>query len=185
MPLSAVALALGAAFLHAGWNVLLAGARDTRASTAGLLIWGVALLAVPALVTGGVSSDAIPYVAASAAFELCYFVLLARAYDGGEVSVVYPIARGSAPVVVLVFSAIALNEGVPAGAVVGVLSVALGVLLVGCGVFGVGLATAKRTPPTGELVGGGGGGGVFCVWGPKPQPPHPSGMCGLGLRLGP
>ena len=69
MPLSAVALALGAAFLHAGGNVLLAGSRDTRASTAGLLVWGVALLALPALLTGGVSSDAIPYIAASAVFD--------------------------------------------------------------------------------------------------------------------
>jgi drug/metabolite transporter (DMT)-like permease len=133
VPLSAVALALGAAFLHAGWNVLLAGARDTRASTAGLLIVGTLLLAPPAILTGGVSADAVPYIAASAVFELCYFVLLARAYDGGEVSVVYPIARGSAPVVVLVFSALALKEGVPAGAVVGVLVVGAGVLLVGLG----------------------------------------------------
>jgi drug/metabolite transporter (DMT)-like permease len=129
VPLSAVALALGAAFLHAGWNVLLAGSRDTRASTAGILIWGVALLSVPAILTGGVSSDAVPYIAASAVFELAYFVLLARAYDSGEVSVVYPVARGSAPVVVLVFSAVALNEGVPAGAVAGVLAISFGVLL--------------------------------------------------------
>jgi drug/metabolite transporter (DMT)-like permease len=109
---------------------LLAGARDTQASAAGVLIWGVALLSVPALVTGGVSAEAVPYIAASAVFELVYFVLLARAYAGGEVSVVYPIARGSAPVVVLVFSAIALKEGVPAGAVAGVLAISLGVLLV-------------------------------------------------------
>jgi drug/metabolite transporter (DMT)-like permease len=135
VPLSAVALALGAAFLHAGWNVALAGARSTQAATAGLLLWGVALLAVPALVTGGVSSDALPYIAASAALELAYFVLLARAYDGGEVSVVYPIARGSAPVVVLVFGAVALKEDVAAGAVVGILIVAAGVLLVGLGAF--------------------------------------------------
>ena len=135
MPLSAVGLALGAAFLHAGWNVLLAGSRDIQSSTAGLLIWGVGLLALPALVTGGVSSEATPYIATSAVLELAYFVLLARAYDGGEVSVVYPVARGSAPVVVLVVGAIALNEGVPAGAVVGVLTVAFGVLLVGLGVF--------------------------------------------------
>jgi drug/metabolite transporter (DMT)-like permease len=133
VPLSAVALALGAAFLHAGWNVALAGARDTRSSTAGIIVWGVALLAVPAVLTGGVSADAIPYIAASTVLELAYFVLLARAYDGGEVSVVYPIARGSAPVVVLVFGAIALNEGVPAGAVLGILVVAAGVLLVGLG----------------------------------------------------
>jgi drug/metabolite transporter (DMT)-like permease len=146
VPASAVALALGAAFLHAGWNVLLAGSRDTRSSTAGLLVWGVALLAVPAIVTGGVTSDAIPYIAASAVFELCYFVLLARAYGGGEVSVVYPVARGSAPVVVLFFSAIALKEGVPAGAVAGVLLVALGVLLVGLGAFYPRMG-AKVDPP--------------------------------------
>ena len=146
MPLSAVALALGAAFLHAGWNVLLAGSRDTRASTAGLLLWGVALLAVPALVTRGVSADAVPYIAASAVFELCYFMLLARAYDGGEVSVVYPIARGSAPVVVLVFGAIALKEDVPAGAVVGILAVAFGVVLVGLGVFSFHLARENALP---------------------------------------
>jgi drug/metabolite transporter (DMT)-like permease len=146
VPLSAVALALGAAFLHAGWNVLLAGSRDTRASTAGLLIWGVVLLCVPAIVTGGVSSDAVPYIAASAVFELCYFVLLARAYDGGEVSVVYPVARGSAPVVVLVFSVLALREGVPAGAVAGVLLVALGVLAVGLGALSPHMG-AKDAPP--------------------------------------
>ena len=150
MPLSAVALALGAAFLHAGWNVLLAGARDVRASTAGLLIWGVILLAPAALVTGGVSSEAIPYLAVSAALELCYFVLLARAYDGGEVSVIYPIARGSAPVVVLVFGALALNEGVPFGAAVGVLAVAAGVLLVGLGAFPFDLAR-KNAPPVRDV----------------------------------
>lgn len=146
MPLSAVALALGAAFLHAGWNVLLAGSRNTRASTAGLLVWGVALLAVPALLTRGVSADAVPYIGASAVFELTYFVLLARAYDGGEVSVVYPVARGSAPVVVLVFSAVALKEGVPAGAVVGILAVAAGVLLVRLGAFPFRFARENAPP---------------------------------------
>jgi uncharacterized membrane protein len=127
----ALALALGAAFLHAGWNVLLAGSRDTAAATAGVLVYGVGLLAVPALVTGGVSGEAVPFIAASAALELVYFVLLARAYAGGELSVVYPIARGSAPMVVLVFGAIALKENVSAGAAVGVLAIATGVLLVG------------------------------------------------------
>ena len=127
----ALALALGAAVLHAGWNVLLAGSRDTQSSAAGLLVWGAGLLALPALLTGGVSSEAIPFIAGSAALELAYFVLLARAYDGGEVSVIYPIARGSAPVVVLVFGAIALKEDVSAGAAVGVLAIATGVLLVG------------------------------------------------------
>jgi len=146
VPLSAVALALGAAFLHAGWNVALAGARSTQATTAGLLVWGVGLLCVPAIVTGGVSSEAVPYIAASAVFELCYFVLLARAYDGGEVSVVYPIARGSAPVVVLVFGALALSEDVAAGAVVGVLAIAAGVLAIGLGALPGQMARKSALP---------------------------------------
>ena len=153
MPLSAVALALGAAFLHAGWNVLLAGSRDTAAATAGLLSWGIALLAVPALLTGGVSAEAVPFIAASAALELVYFVLLARAYAGGELSVVYPVARGSAPVVVLVFSAVALEESVPLGAVVGVLAVAAGVVLVGLGALHFRFAMESAQPRRDLLFG--------------------------------
>jgi drug/metabolite transporter (DMT)-like permease len=126
--------------------VLLAGSRDTRASTAGLLVFGTILLAPPALITGGVSGDAVPFIAASAVLELCYFVLLARAYDSGEVSVVYPVARGSAPVAVLIFSAIALREGVPAGAVAGIVLVALGVLLVGWGALCTEVGTKNATP---------------------------------------
>jgi drug/metabolite transporter (DMT)-like permease len=146
-------LALGAAVLHAGWNVLLAGARDTAAATAGLLIWGVALLALPALITGGVSTEAIPFIAGSAALEVVYFVLLARAYAGGELSVIYPIARGSAPVVVLVFGAIALSEDVPLGAAVGILAVAAGVLLVGLGDLRTETGTESAHPPRDVLFG--------------------------------
>jgi drug/metabolite transporter (DMT)-like permease len=126
----ALALALGAAFLHAGWNVLLAGSRDTAAVTGGLLVWGVVLLAPFALVFGDLSSSALPFVAASAALELGYFWLLARAYRGGAVSVVYPVARGVAPVFVLVVGALGLGKGVGWLAAAGVLAVCAGVLLV-------------------------------------------------------
>ena len=80
----ALALALGAAFLHAAWNVALAGARDTAAATGGLLVWGVVLLApCRRCCSGDVSAAALPFIAASAVLELAYFVLLARAYRGG------------------------------------------------------------------------------------------------------
>jgi drug/metabolite transporter (DMT)-like permease len=126
----ALALALGAAFLHAGWNVLLAGSRDAVAATGGLLAFGALLLAPVALATGaGVSSEALPFVAGSAALELAYFVLLARAYRGGELGVVYPVARGSAPVVVLAAGVIGLGKGVSWVAALGVGLVAAGVLL--------------------------------------------------------
>jgi uncharacterized membrane protein len=131
VPLSAFSLALGAAFLHASWNVLLAGARDSEAATAVATLCGVALLAPVALVTGGVTDAALPFAAASAALHVAYLALLARAYQDGEVSVVYPVSRGSAPVLILAFGAVFLDEGASALAVVGVGAVSAGVFLVG------------------------------------------------------
>src|ERR687896_257361 len=138
----ALALALGAAFLHALWNVLLAGSRDSVAATGALLLFGVVLLAPAALLSGGfssgaLSSEALPFVAASAALELAYFVLLARAYRGGELGVVYPVARGSAPVLVLGAAVLGLGKGVSVLA-------ALGVVLVAGGVLTLGLASVGR-----------------------------------------
>jgi drug/metabolite transporter (DMT)-like permease len=129
VPASALALALGAAILHASWNVLLAGARDSQAATAVATLAGVALLIPVAVLTGGVGSGALPFAAASAGLHVAYLALLARAYHGGEVSVVYPIARGGAPVLVLAVGAVALGEGTAAQAA-GVLAVSAGVFLV-------------------------------------------------------
>jgi drug/metabolite transporter (DMT)-like permease len=125
----ALALALGAAFLHALWNVLLAGSRDSVAATGALLLFGALLLAPAALLFADLSSEALPFVAASSALELAYFVLLARAYRSGELGVVYPTARGSAPVLVLAAGVLGLGKGVGALGVVGVLLVAAGVLV--------------------------------------------------------
>src|SRR5215207_3722398 len=122
---------MGAAFMHASWNVLLAGARDSEAATAVATLCGCVLLMPVALATGDVSSAALPFAAASALLHVAYLAQLARAYAGGEVSVVYPVSRGVAPVLVLVVAAVALGEGVPALAAVGVVLVAAGVFLVG------------------------------------------------------
>jgi drug/metabolite transporter (DMT)-like permease len=130
---AAFALVLGAAFMHASWNVLLAGARDSEAATAVATLFGCALLLPVALATGGVESAALPYAAASAALHVVYLATLARAYRHGEVSVVYPVARGVAPVIVLAVAAVGLGEELPAAAVAGVCLVGLGVLLVGGG----------------------------------------------------
>jgi drug/metabolite transporter (DMT)-like permease len=57
-------------------------------------------------------------------------VLLGTAYQRAPMSVVYPVARGGAPVIVLLVGALVLGVVPPAGAVAGVLAVAIGVLLV-------------------------------------------------------
>jgi uncharacterized membrane protein len=155
VPLSAFALALGAAFLHASWNVLIAGARDSESTTAVATLAGVALLAPVALITGGVQTAALPYAGASAALHVGYLSLLARAYQGGQVSVVYPVSRGTAPVLVLAFGAAALGEGASALAVAGVISISCGVLLVGAGRDSPAMREELVQPPWRDLAFGG------------------------------
>jgi drug/metabolite transporter (DMT)-like permease len=141
MPASALALALGAAVLHAGWNVVLARARDVRAATTVALVVGVLLFAPLAAATWRVEAEAIPWIVASAALELTYFFLLTAAYSRSDLSLVYPIARGVAPVLVLVGSTLA-------GVVLGPWE-ALGVVLVGVGVL---LVRGLRGPIDGQGV---------------------------------
>ena len=129
MPLDALGLALAAAVLHAGWNVLLRGSRDVEATTAAALGIALVLFAPVAALTWNVHAAAWPYIATSGALETVYFFLIA-AYRKRELSVVYPIARGSAPVLVLAGSAVVLGRSVSASQVAGVLMVAVGVVLV-------------------------------------------------------
>src|SRR4051812_6383349 len=130
VPFAAFALALSSAFVHALWNLLLARARDSEAATAVALIAGTIAFAPVAAITWDLDSGVWPYLAASATLEIAYFALLAAAYDRGELSVVYPVARGSAPLLVALFSVLLLGTALHALTVVGIALVAGGVLLV-------------------------------------------------------
>ena len=88
------------------------------------------MFALPAALTWRVEAEAWPYIAASAVLELAYFALLAAVYARADLSFAYPIARGSAPVLVLLVSVIVLGVPVGVAAVAGVLAVTAGVLLV-------------------------------------------------------
>jgi len=112
---SALALALAAAFLHAGWNVLLARANDVQAATAVVLGVSTIALAPIAAFTWDVDRGVVPWAVGSAAFELAYFALLAYAYERAAVSVVYPVARGLAPVLVLVVGIASASAGAAIG----------------------------------------------------------------------
>lgn len=130
MPLGAFALVLSAAIVHATWNVLLADARDTHAAAAVTVLVGVVVFAPVAALTWRVGGAAVPYIAASSVLELLYLVALAAGYARADMSFVYPIARCSAPVFVLVVGVVALGAhlSVPTGG--GVLLVVIGVVLV-------------------------------------------------------
>ena len=130
VPPTALALALAAAFVHAFWNLLLARARDPEAATAVALSVAVVVFAVPAAAVWHVEERAWPYIGASALLELVYFSLLAAAYRRAELSVVYPIARGSAPVLVLVVAVAGIGASTSWQQAAGVGLVAGGIVLV-------------------------------------------------------
>ena len=116
--------------MHALWNILLARARNPEAATAVALLVAVAVFAPVAAAVWKVDSRVWPFLVATAAFELVYFALLAAAYRRAHLSVVYPLARGTAPVLVLVVGVVALGAGTSWRQVGGVVLVAGGVLLV-------------------------------------------------------
>jgi drug/metabolite transporter (DMT)-like permease len=126
----ALGLALAAAGLHALWNLLLARQRDTEATIAVSLVVFVAVLAPLAAATWRVEGAAVPYILGSGALELAYIALLAAAYRRFELSLVYPLARGLAPVLALVIVLVVVGASPSAPEVGGVVAVAVGILLV-------------------------------------------------------
>src|ERR1051326_6849975 len=130
MPGTALAFALAAAFVHALWNLLLARSRNPEAATAVALVVAVVVFAPVAAAVWDVDARVWPFLVGTSAFELLYFALLAAAYRRAHLSVVYPLARGTAPVLVLVVGVVALGAGTSWRQVGGVVLVALGVLLV-------------------------------------------------------
>jgi drug/metabolite transporter (DMT)-like permease len=130
MSSSALGLALGAAFVHAVWNLLLRSARDAEAASAVAVVAFVVALAPIAAFTWDVDAGVWKYAVPSAVLELVYVALLAAAYRRYEVSVVYPVARGLAPVAALAIALFVVGTHVSTAEAVGVLVVATGVLFV-------------------------------------------------------
>lgn len=139
---TAFALAFTAAWLHAGGNVFLGRRSEPEAAVALMLLIGVVAFAPVAALTWRVEADALPYIVASAALELGYFAFLAAAYRAADVGLVYPVARGSAPVLALLGAVVIMGRSTSAGQIAGVVAVTIGILLV-CGV-GIAEASSDR-----------------------------------------
>ncbi len=128
LELHIVALMLLSALLHASWNGLV------KAETTDRLVSFMVVM-----VSGGVFAlfflpfveppdrAALPYLFASAAIHYVYYFTLLNAYAYGDLSHVYPIARGSAPALVAVLSAAAAGEFLTLREVAGVGLVSLGI----------------------------------------------------------
>jgi drug/metabolite transporter (DMT)-like permease len=136
---TAFALAFTAAWLHAGGNVFLGRRSEPEAAVALMLLIGVVAFAPVAALAWRVEAEAVPYIVASALLELGYFAFLAAAYRAADVGLVYPVARGSAPVLALLGAVVIMGRSTSVGQIVGVVAVTIGILLV----CGVGIADAS------------------------------------------
>ena len=133
--LAAVALALVAAAMHGTWNVLVKTSADPLTTFYRATISGAAIFTVPAVVAFVVvrpsfNAAAIGLVGLSAVLEVAYMWLLSSAYARGELSVVYPIARGSAPLLAVVIGIALIGERLSAAQLVGVALLLAGILAV-------------------------------------------------------
>ncbi|MDE3091771.1 MAG: EamA family transporter [Chloroflexota bacterium] len=131
MPLLALFLVLIAAVLHAFWNLLAKDARDSSA----FMWWGVSVgatwygLWMLTQTWMGLPREIWLVFAGSLAMEIAYVGLITRGYATGDLSQVYPIARGSPPLLIALFSAIFIGERLPLPGYVGIALLIVGVYL--------------------------------------------------------
>ncbi|WP_250558625.1 DMT family transporter [Pseudonocardia lacus] len=123
-----VAAVLAAALLHAAWNAIAHGTPDRLVGFAVMGVTDVVGGGALALVGGFPSAQAWPYVVASAAVHVGYNLLLLAGYQLGEFSQVYPLARGSAPLVVAAFSLLVLHRDLPVLHLAGIVAVSAGLI---------------------------------------------------------
>jgi uncharacterized membrane protein len=131
VPSSALALLLVAGILHTGWNLLLKRAGEKRIFTWWALVVG-SICSLPLLALyPTIPPQAWGYVVASAVAEAAYFMALAWAYQHGDFSLVYPLARGTAPALLAVWAVLFLDERLQLVGAIGLACVLAGIVLVG------------------------------------------------------
>lgn len=134
MTAAALALVLAAAAAHAGWNYILKTARGgpafmTLVAMVASVLWAP-IAAVQWLVTDYAFAPIhlVP-ILASAAIHAAYFMLLDRGYRFGDLSVVYPLARATGPILTIVAAILFLAERPGAYALAGAALVVVGAYL--------------------------------------------------------
>jgi len=128
-----IALVAAAAIAHATWNLAI-----KRTGTGGaVFLWltfvvGAVLFAPIGVITLAESGTAwLPLAAVSGALQVGYFFLLQHAYRRGDVSVVYPLARGTGPLLSVVLAVVLLGERPGILVLIGAAVVIAGVVVIG------------------------------------------------------
>ena len=135
MSIPALGLVLLAAVLHATWNLLAKRAQGNASFTwlydaLTLSIFAPILLAFILLSHTSFSLLTFGFIAGSGLLELAYFLLLQRGYRVGDLSLVYPLARGTGPLLAAFVAILLLHEHPTPLALLGIACVVGGVILI-------------------------------------------------------
>lgn len=123
-----IAIVLASALMHAAWNAVLRF-RGDRMALMTMLATMSALIALPGLFfVDFPRAEAWPWLMLSVGLHLGYNVFLANAYAHGELGKIYPLARGTAPMLTLGASLLLLGEDISPVAAAGVLVLGMGIL---------------------------------------------------------
>jgi len=117
---------IAAAITHAAWNAIAHGIKDQTLAFALIGVGGIAV-GIPLVILAAVPhGDCWPYLLGSVAIHVFYNLLLMQCYRLGEFSQVYPLARGTSPLVVTILAAIFIHEHLALPQIAGVLVVSAG-----------------------------------------------------------
>jgi drug/metabolite transporter (DMT)-like permease len=135
MSLFALGLLLLSACLHMGWNLLIKQAQERDL----IAWWSLVVGAFVFFPLPYAAWDALPnvwwYAVGSAILQFIYYVVLSFAYRFGDFSLIYPLARGAAPIFLFVWSLLFLQETVTKPGMVGLLILICGIVVIGFGAW--------------------------------------------------
>ena len=137
MTAASLALVLGAACLHATWNLLAKRAGQGGVAFVWLCAVTASVLYAPVAATAFVLTDPdiggteALFLVGSGALHACYFTLLQRGYRVGDLSVVYPLARGTGPMLSTALAIAVLGERPSGLAIAGAALICVGVFVLG------------------------------------------------------
>ena len=133
MPLIALGLILTSAIMHASWNLFVKQAQHKLIFTCSALIIGSLCLLPFFITTSPLPLRIWPYLISSAFMEALYMIALTWAYDSDDFSLTYPLARGTAPVLLVIWATLFLGEAPRPGGLLGLALLVLGLIVVGSG----------------------------------------------------
>ena len=131
MPTAAIFLLLLSASLHALWNLLLKKSQEKYIAMGWQVIISGVFAFLLLLFTGFPPRSMWLFAVISMILEAVYFILLSNAYSDHDFSLVYPIARGTAPAFLMLWSILFLHETLSAGGMLGVGLIVCGMVIIG------------------------------------------------------